>query len=220
MYRIPFNKPFIIGRELYYIAQTINSGHASGDGHYSKLCQSLIEQRIKGGRVLLTTSCTSALEMAALLADIEEGDEVILPSYTFTSTANAFLLRGARLVFTDVREDTLNIDERLIAATVSERTKAIVPVHYAGVACDMDHIMATARRTGCRVIEDAAQAVNAKYKGAYLGTIGDLATYSFHETKNFSCGEGGAIVVNDKELVERAEVVREKGTNRLQFFRG
>ncbi len=220
MYKIPFNKPFIVGKELYYMAQSVLSGHISGDGFYSKECEHLLEERLGAHRVLLTTSCTTALEMSALLCDLEEGDEVILPSYSFVSTANAFHLRGARLRFVDIRRDTLNLDERLIEDAITERTKVIVPVHYAGVACEMDSICEIAKRHGLFVVEDAAQGVAAKHKGSYLGTIGDLATFSFHETKNFICGEGGALVLNDDRFVERAEIIREKGTNRSQFFRG
>ncbi len=219
-YRIPFNKPFVIGRELDYMAEAVAGGQISGDGRFSKQCQKLLEDQFSANQVLLTTSCTAALEMAALLCGLEAGDEVILPSYTFVSTANAFALRGARLVFADIRPDTLNLDETLLEQAVTGRTRAIVPVHYAGVACDMDAINAIAKKHGLYVIEDAAQGVDATYKGAYLGTLGDFGTYSFHETKNFICGEGGALITNRDGFAERAEIIREKGTNRSQFFRG
>ena len=218
--RIPFNKPFIAGRELDFIHQAVQSGHLAGDGKFTALCHEWLEREFGAKKVLLTTSCTHALEMAALLCDIGPGDEVIMPSFTFVSTANAFVLRGARPIFVDIREDTLNIDESAIEGVVSERTKVIVPVHYAGVACEMDRILDVARRHGLRVVEDAAQGIGAKYKNRFLGTIGDIGAYSFHETKNLISGEGGAIVLNDDDLVERAEILREKGTNRSQFFRG
>jgi len=217
---IPFNRPFLAGKELYYIAQSVLSGQISGDGAFSRKCHDLMEQTFNSSKILLTTSCTSALEMAAILCDVQPGDEVILPSYTFVSTANAFYLRGAKLVFVDIRSDTLNIDEKRIEEVISERTRVIVPMHYNGVGCEMDSISEIAVRHNLRVVEDAAQAVNAKYKGRYLGTIGDFGTYSFHETKNFICGEGGAISINDADAVERAEIIREKGTNRSKFFRG
>ena len=217
---IPFNKPFIIGKELYYVAQSVLSGHTAGDGPYSRRCKEFLQERFSVAQVLLTTSCTSALEMAALLCDIAPGDEVVLPSYTFVSTANAFLLRGARPRFVDIRPDTLNLDETRLEEALSDRTVAIVAVHYAGIGCEMDVIMPLARQRGITVIEDAAQGVNARYRGAYLGTIGDMGAYSFHETKNFICGEGGAFVTDDPGLIQRAEIVREKGTNRPQFFRG
>ena len=218
--RIPFNRPFIAGKELFYISQAVLGGQLAGDGRFTRLCSEWMEQRFGARRVLLTHSCTAALEMAALLAGIEAGDEVVMPSYTFVSTANAFALRGARIRFVDVREDTLNIDENQVEAAIGTRTRAIVPVHYAGVAAEMDTICEIAGRHGLMVIEDAAQAVNSTYKGRYLGTIGPLATFSFHETKNFIAGEGGALVVNDERMVERAEIIREKGTNRSKFFRG
>ncbi len=218
--RIPFNRPFLVGKELYYIAQSVLSGHTAGDGMFTKKCHQLLEKKIAAKKVLLTHSCTAALEMAAILCRLEPGDEVILPSFTFVSTANAFYLRGAKLVFVDIRPDTLNIDETKIEQAVTERTKAIVPVHYAGIACEMDRIMEVARRHNLYVIEDAAQGVNAKYKNQYLGTIGDIGAFSFHETKNFICGEGGAIVLNNDRFIERAEIIREKGTNRSKFFRG
>lgn len=217
---IPFNRPFIAGKELYYISQAVLQGQLAGDGRFTALCAQWMEEQFSANRVLLTHSCTAALEMAALLCDIGPGDEVIMPSYTFVSTANAFALRGARIRFVDIRPDTLNIDESKIEEAITPRTKLIVPVHYAGVACEMDSIMETARGHNIRVVEDAAQGVNAKYRGRYLGTIGDLGCYSFHETKNFISGEGGALVVNDPEFIERAEIVREKGTNRTQFRAG
>ena len=219
-YRIPFNKPFIVGKELYYISQSVLQCQTSGDGLYTKKAQELMKRNFGACDILLTTSCTTALDLAAILADLKEGDEVILPSFTFSSTANAFLLRGARPVFVDCRRDTLNIDENLIESAITSRTRAIAPVHYAGVGCEMDAIAAIAQKHDLLVIEDAAQGVNARYKGRYLGTIGDIGAYSFHETKNFICGEGGAIVLNRPDVVERAEIVREKGTNRTRFFRG
>ena len=219
-YRIPFNKPFIVGKELYYISQSVLQCQTSGDGSYTKKAQELMKATFAAREILLTTSCTAALDLAAILADAKDGDEIILPSFTFSSTANAFLLRGARPVFVDCRRDTLNIDEKLIEAAITARTRAIAPVHYAGVGCDMDAISTIAQKHRLMVIEDAAQGVNAQYKGRYLGTIGDIGAYSFHETKNFICGEGGAIVLNRTELVERAEIVREKGTNRSRFYRG
>jgi dTDP-4-amino-4,6-dideoxygalactose transaminase len=217
---IPFNKPAIVGSELIYVGQAVAGGHASGDGPFTRRAQKLMEERFVARRVLLTTSCTAALEMAALLCGLGPGDEVILPSYTFVSTANAIALRGATPVFVDIRRDTLNIDERLIEAAVTSRTRAIFPIHYAGVACEMDEIIAIARHHDLLVVEDAAQGVFAQYKGRWLGTIGHLGCYSFHETKNFSCGEGGALVVNDPAFEARAEILREKGTNRSQFLRG
>jgi dTDP-4-amino-4,6-dideoxygalactose transaminase len=217
---IPFNRPYMTGKELWYIAQAHGRGHLAGDGGYTRLCNQWIEQRSGCARALLTHSCTAALEMAALLADMQPGDEVIMPSYTFVSTANAFVLRGAVPVFVDIRADTLNLDETLIEAAITPRTKAIVPVHYAGVGCEMDAIGEIARRRGLLVIEDAAQAVMSSYKGRPLGAIGDLAAISFHETKNLISGEGGALLVNNPRFIERAEVIREKGTNRSQFFRG
>jgi dTDP-4-amino-4,6-dideoxygalactose transaminase len=217
---IPFNKPCIVGSELIYVGQAVANGHASGDGPFTRRAQKLMEERFGAGRALLTTSCTSALELAALLCDFGPGDEVILPSFTFVSTANAVVLRGATPVFVDIRPDTFNIDERLIEAAITPRTRAIFPVHYAGVACEMDEIMAIARRHRLLVVEDAAQGVFAKYKDQWLGTIGDMGCFSFHETKNFSCGEGGALIINDPALEKRAEILREKGTNRSQFLRG
>jgi dTDP-4-amino-4,6-dideoxygalactose transaminase len=217
---IPFNRPFIVGKELYYMAQAVQRGQLAGDGQFTKKCNAWMEETFHARKVLLTHSCTAALEMAALLADIGPGDEVIMPSYTFVSTANAFALRGATIRFVDIRPDTLNLDETLIEPVITPRTKAIVPVHYAGVACQMDVIMAIAARHNLLVIEDAAQGVNSTFNGQYLGTIGHLGCYSFHETKNFICGEGGAIVINDPRSIERAEIIREKGTNRARFFRG
>ena len=217
---IPFNKPFLIGNELEYIRQAVEAGKLSGDGMFTRKCHQWLEQRYGFGKALLTTSCTDALEMAALLLRIAPGDEVIMPAYTFVSTANAFVLRGATIRFCDVREDTFNIDAEKAAALITPRTRAIVPVHYAGVACDMDELMALGARHGIAVVEDAAQAIDATYKGRPLGSIGQLATFSFHETKNVIAGEGGALVVNDLQYAERAEIIREKGTNRSQFFRG
>jgi dTDP-4-amino-4,6-dideoxygalactose transaminase len=216
----PFNRPYVVGPEYGYIADAIARGHSAGDGYYTEQCTKLLEARSGAHKVLLTTSCTSALELAALLLNIQPGDEVIMPSYTFVSTANAFVLRGAKPIFVDIREDTLNIDETLIEAAITPRTKAIVPVHYAGVGCEMDTILDIGRRHGIPIVEDAAQGVNATYKGRWLGTMGDIGTWSFHETKNVICGEGGAIVINNPDLVERAEILREKGTNRSQFMRG
>ena len=219
-YRIPFNKPFIVGKELYYVAQSVLSGHAAGNGPFTKKCHALMEEKFGARKILLTTSCSSALEMAAILCNIQAGDEVILPSFTFVSTANAFHMRGAKLIFVDIRSDTLNIDETKIEEAISDRTKIIVPVHYAGVSCEMEVIKNIAKQHNLVVVEDAAQAVNSKYKNRYLGTIGDLGTFSFHETKNFICGEGGAILINNEKYIERAEIVWEKGTNRSKFFRG
>jgi dTDP-4-amino-4,6-dideoxygalactose transaminase len=218
--KIPFNKPYMTGKELYYIAEAKFGNMLAGDGPFTKRCHQWLEQRTGCAKALLTHSCTAALEMAALLLDIEPGDEVIMPSFTFVSTANAFVLRGGVPVFVDIRGDTLNLDERLIEAAITPRTRAIVPVHYAGVACEMDTIMAIARRHGLKVVEDAAQGVMSSYKGRELGSIGDLGAYSFHETKNVISGEGGALLVNDPELALRAEIIREKGTDRSRFFRG
>lgn len=218
---IPFNKPFIIGKELSYIAQAVLvEMQTAGDGAFTRKCHAWLEQRLGCPRVLLTHSCTAALEMAAILCDIGPGDEVIMPSFTFVSTANAFVLRGGVPVFVDIRPDTLNIDERLIDAAVTGRTRAIVPMHYAGRACDMDAIGRIAGRHGLMVIEDAAQALLAGYRGKNLGTIGHLGCLSFHETKNIISGEGGALLINDTELISRAEIIREKGTDRGRFFRG
>lgn len=217
---IGFNKPFIVGKELYYIAQAVQNGHLSGDGPFTKKCNRWLEEHFNAEKVLLTHSCTAALEMAAILCDIQPGDEFIVPSYTFVSTVNAFVLRGGIPVFVDIRPDTMNIDEKLIKAAITPRTKVIVPVHYAGVGCEMDAIMEIAAQHNLLVVEDAAQGVCATYKDKYLGTIGHMGCYSFHETKNFISGEGGALVINDGRFFERAEIIREKGTNRSQFFRG
>ena len=218
---IPFNAPPVVGTEIEYMQSAMNSGKLCGDGGFTRRCQQWMEQRFGSKKVLLTPSCTASLEMAALLIDLQPGDEVIMPSYTFVSTANAFVLRGARIVFVDVRPDTMNIDETLIEAAITEKTRAIVPVHYAGVACEMDTIMALAAKHKLFVIEDAAQGVMSRYKGRALGTIGHIGCFSFHETKNYTAGgEGGATLINDASLVERAEIIREKGTNRSQFFRG
>lgn len=217
---IPFNKPYASGLEQGFIEDAISSAHLSGDGKYSKLCSQWLQINLVTPKALLTHSCTAALEMAAILADIQPGDEVIMPSYTFVSTANAFVLRGGVPVFVDIRLDTLNIDEAKIEQAITPRTKAIVPVHYAGVPCDMDAIMDIANRHNLLVIEDAAQGITSKYKGRNLGTIGHFGCLSFHETKNVICGEGGALLINDPGMIERAEIIREKGTNRSQFHRG
>jgi dTDP-4-amino-4,6-dideoxygalactose transaminase len=217
---IPFNKPYMTGKELDYIMQAHTNGHLSGDGPFTKRCSAWLEQKIGSRKALLTHSCTAALEMAAILLDLKAGDEVIMPSYTFVSTANAFVLRGAVPIFVDIRPDTLNIDETLIEQAITPRTKAICVVHYAGIACEMDTIMAIAQRHNLKVIEDAAQGIFSTYKGRALGSIGDLAALSFHETKNVISGEGGALLINDPALIERAEIIREKGTNRSRFFRG
>lgn len=217
---IPFNIPPYVGKEKDYISEAIASGKICGDGNFTKKCDQWLEERTGAQKALLTTSCTHATEMAALLCDIRPGDEVIMPSYTFVSTADAFVMRGGVPVFVDIRLDTLNIDEELIEEAITERTKAIVPVHYAGVSCEMDRIMEIARKHHLKVVEDAAQGVMSTYKGRALGTIGDYGCYSFHETKNYSMGEGGALLIRDKENVELAEIIREKGTNRSQFFRG
>jgi len=217
---IPFNKPFIVGKELYYISQSVLSGKIAGDGLFTKKCHELMEKQFGARKVLLTHSCTAALEMAAILCGVNNNDEVIMPSFTFVSTANAFYLRGCKIKFVDIRSDTLNIDENLIEAEISDSSKVIVPVHYAGVSCEMDTILSIARKHNLYVVEDAAQGVNAKYKNRYLGTIGDIGAYSFHETKNLISGEGGAIVINNEKFIERSEIIREKGTNRSKFFRG
>jgi dTDP-4-amino-4,6-dideoxygalactose transaminase len=217
---IPFNRPYATGKELIYAAEAQRNCHLSGDGPFTKRCQAWIEHQTGCAKALLTHSCTAALEMAALLLKIEPGDEVIMPSYTFVSTANAFVLRGARPIFVDIREDTLNLNETLIESAITPRTRAIVPVHYAGVACEMDAIVAIAERHGLKVVEDAAQGVMAHYKGRALGAIGDLGAYSFHESKNVISGEGGSLLVNDPTLAMRAEIIREKGTDRSCFFRG
>ncbi len=217
---ISFNIPPVTGREMIYIEQAIQAQKICGDGIFTKRCSKWLEESTGTAKALLTTSCTHATELAAILAGIKPGDEVIMPSYTFVSTANAFVLRGAEVVFVDIRPDTMNIDERLIEDAVTERTRAIVPVHYAGVSCELDTICEIAKRHGLYVIEDAAQGVAASYKGKALGTIGDYGCYSFHETKNYSMGEGGALLIHDAENIQRAEIIREKGTNRSQFFRG
>jgi dTDP-4-amino-4,6-dideoxygalactose transaminase len=220
-FRIPFNRPFIVGKELYNIAQAVIEYYRlSGDGEYTKRCQKWLEERLGCAKALLTHSCTGALEMAAIMADIGLGDEVIMPSFTFVSTANAFVLRGGVPVFVDIKPETLNIDENKIEEAITDRTKAIIPVHYAGVPCAMDEILDIARRFGLLVVEDAAQALLSTYKGRCLGTIGNLGALSFHETKNIISGEGGALLINEDRFVERAEIVWEKGTNRKKFFRG
>jgi dTDP-4-amino-4,6-dideoxygalactose transaminase len=217
---IPFNKPYVSGNEQKYIAQAIESGHLSGDGSFTKKCKTILEQALLAKSVLLTTSCTHALEMSALLLDLKPGDEVIVPSFTFVSTINAFILRGARSVFADIKRDTKNLDERTLEKLITPKTKAIVPVHYAGVGCEMDKIMSVAKANNIAVVEDNAHGLFGKFKGQLLGSFGELSTLSFHETKNFQCGEGGALVINKPELCERAEIIREKGTNRARFFRG
>lgn len=220
MSTIPFNQPFAVGKEFEYIRQAIKNVHTCGDGPFTKKCHAFLEQTLGVNKALLTTSCTHALEMAALLLNIQPGDEVIVPSFTFVSTVNAFVLRGAYPVFCDIRPDTLNLDENKLEKLITSRTKVIVPVHYAGVACEMDAIMEIAGRYGVAVVEDNAHGLFGKYKGKYLGTFGCLATQSFHETKNFNCGEGGALLINEPQYVERAEIIREKGTNRSRFYRG
>ena len=217
---IPFNIPPYVGKELDYVRQAVESHKICGDGQFTKKCSKWMEERFGAQKVLLTTSGTTALDMAALLCDIQPGDEVILPSFTFSSTATAFVLAGAKLVFVDVRPDTMNIDETKIEAAITDKTRVIVPVHYAGVACEMDTIMAIARKYNLKVVEDAAQGVMSTYKGKPLGTIGDFGCFSFHETKNYSMGEGGALIINDPAYNERAEIMREKGTNRSRFLRG
>jgi dTDP-4-amino-4,6-dideoxygalactose transaminase len=218
--KIPFNKPCFEGKEIVYIADAINRGHISGDGHFTKLCHRFFEENLGVKKAFLTTSCTHALEMAAILLDFKEGDEVIVPSFTFVSTVNAFVLHGARPVFADIRPDTLNLDERQVERLITPRTRAIVPVHYAGIGCQIDAICDIARRHKVEIIEDNAHGLFGKYKGKNLGTFGCMATQSFHETKNFTCGEGGALLLNDEKYIERAEIIREKGTNRSRFFRG
>jgi len=220
MIKIPFNKPGFVGNEQAYMAQAVANGQISGDGEFTRRCHAFLEHELGVAKALLTTSCTHALEMAALLLDIQPGDEVIVPSFTFVSTINAFVLRGARPVFADIRPDTLNLDETRLERLITPRTKAIVPVHYAGVGCEMDAILAIAARHGVPVVEDNAHGLLGRYKGRWLGTFGCLATQSFHETKNFTCGEGGALLINDPRFIERAEILREKGTNRSQMFRG
>jgi len=219
MIKIPFNRPVPLGRELEYAADAFQRGHISGDGHYTRRATEILEQEL-GARVLLTTSCTHALELAALLLNVMPGDEIIVPAFTFTSTINAFVLRGASPVFVDIRPDTLNVDEREVARVITRKTKAIVVVHYAGIACEMDSLVALAERHGVALIEDNAHGLFGRYKGKPLGTFGRLSTLSFHETKNFTCGEGGALVINDPTLYDRAEILREKGTDRSRFFRG
>lgn len=218
--KIPFNIPPVIGTEQAFVRDAINNRRLCGDNFYTKECNRLIEEKYHATKALLTPSCTHALEMAALLCDIKPGDEVIMPSFTFVSTANAFVLRGAKIVFADIRPDTQNIDEKLIEAAVTDKTRAIVPVHYAGVGCEMDYISALAREYSLKVVEDAAQGVNAFYKGMALGTIGDFGTYSFHETKNYTMGEGGAFIIRSESDIIRAEIIREKGTNRAEFLLG
>lgn len=217
---IPFNRPFISGKEPECVQQALTSWKISGDGAFTRKCHALLERELGIHKALLTTSCTHALEMAAFLLDIEPGDEVIIPSFTFVSTINAFVLRGARPVFVDIRPDTLNLDETQLERLITPRTRAIVVVHYAGVACEMDTVLQVAERHGVPVVEDNAHGLFGKYKGRYLGTLGCLATQSFHETKNFTCGEGGALLINDPRYIERAEIIREKGTDRSRFFRG
>ena len=217
---IPFNRSSLVGRELEYIFRAMAIGQIAGDQSFSQRCHAFLEAQLNVKRALLTTSCTHALEMSALLLRIQPGDEVIVPSFTFVTTANAFVLRGARPVFCDIRSDTLNLDESRLSALVTPRTRVIVPVHYAGVACEMDAILAIAADNGIQVVEDNAHGLFGTYRGKLLGTFGALATQSFHETKNFTCGEGGALLINDPALIERAEIVREKGTNRAKFFRG
>ncbi|MGB5759653.1 MAG: dTDP-4-amino-4,6-dideoxygalactose transaminase [Acidimicrobiales bacterium] len=218
--RIPFNKPYMTGRELYHIAQAVSFENIAGDGYFTQQCARFLESRFGVGSALMVTSCTAALEMAAMLCDLEPGDEVIMPSFTFVSTASAVMRAGGRPVFADIRPDTLNVDVDHVEQLINERTKALLPIHYAGVGCEMDRLMALADRHDLIVIEDAAQGVNAGYRGRALGTIGHLGCYSFHDTKNFVCGEGGALAVNDPEMIRRAEILRDKGTNRRQFWRG
>jgi dTDP-4-amino-4,6-dideoxygalactose transaminase len=218
--KIPFNKPFIVGKELNNIAQAVQYGNLAGDGPFTEKCSKWMEEQFKAKKVLLVHSCTAALEIAAILCDIKPGDEVIVPSFTFVSTANAFVLRGAKPIFVDIRSDTKNMDENMIEELITEKTKVIIPVHYAGVSCEMDKILALADKYNLLIVEDAAQGVCSTYKGKHLGTIGHLGCYSFHETKNFISGEGGALVINDDTFLERAEIIREKGTNRSKFFRG
>jgi dTDP-4-amino-4,6-dideoxygalactose transaminase len=217
---IPFNRIAVVGKEMEYMAEAVQNGHCSGDGPFTGRCQELLQRELNCGPVLLTTSCTHALEMAAMLLNLQPGDEVIVPTFTFVSSINAFVLRGAKPVFSDIRLDTLNLDETKLEGLITPKTRAIVVVHYAGVACEMDAIMAIANRHGIAVIEDNAHGLFGTYKGRPLGSIGAMATLSFHETKNYACGEGGALIVNDRQYAERAEILREKGTNRSQFFRG
>ena len=217
---LPFNRPYVTGRELDYIREAVSNAHLSGDGIFTRRCHAWLEREIGCHKALLTHSCTGALEMAALLADVRPGDEVVMPSFTFVSTANAFALRGAVPVFVDVRCDTLNLDERLISSAITPRTRAIVAVHYAGVGCEMDAIMTIARERNLLVVEDAAQSIGSTYKGQRLGQFGQLAATSFHETKNVMSGEGGALLINDGRFADRAEIIREKGTDRIRFLRG
>ena len=219
-YRIPFNKPTFTGNESRYIAEALERGQLSGDGPFSKRCHALLESSLGVHKALLTTNCTHALEMSAFLLDLQPGDEVIVPSFAFVTSANAYAVRGAKPVFVDVRPDTLNLDERLVERAITPRTKAILALHYAGIGCEMDALLALAKKRGLALVEDNAHGLYGKYKGRYLGTLGGLATQSFHETKNFTCGEGGALLVNDARLAERAEIIREKGTNRSRFLRG
>ena len=218
--RIPFNKASLTGREIDYLLESVAGGHISGDGPFTRRCQELLESLLGAPRVFLTTSCSDALELSALLLDVQPGDEVIVPSFTFVSTANAFALRGAKIVFCDIRPDTLNLDESALECLITPKTRVVVPVHYAGVGCSMDRIMELSARHGFAVVEDNAHGMLARYQERLLGSYGQLSTLSFHETKNLTCGEGGAIVINDAQLVERAEIHREKGTNRARFFRG
>lgn len=220
MQHIPFNKPYMTGKELWYISQAHHSSQLSGDGQFTKKCNKWLEMQLNCPKVLLTHSCTAALEISAILANLKLGDEVIMPSYTFVSTANAFVLQGAVPVFVDIRSDTLNIDEKLVETAITNKTRAIVAVHYAGVACEMNALQEIVKKYNLLLIEDAAQGLMASYQGQPLGSIGDLGCFSFHETKNITCGEGGALAVNCSEFMERAEIIREKGTNRSQFFRG
>jgi dTDP-4-amino-4,6-dideoxygalactose transaminase len=218
--KIPFNKPTFIGSEMQYVAEAVQRAHLAGDGYFTRQCHQFLESELGVSKALLTTSCTHALDMSAMLLDIQPGDQVIVPNFTFVSSINAFVLRGAVPVFADIRSDTLNLDETKLEALITPRTKAIVLVHYAGVACEMDTIMEIANRHGVPVIEDNAHGLFSKYKGKLLGTFGAMATQSFHETKNFTCGEGGALLINDPQYIQRAEIIREKGTNRSRFFRG
>lgn len=217
---VPFNRPFVAGKELFYIAQAVTFGNLGGDGHFTRQCSTFLKETFGSAEVLMTPSCTAALEMAAMLCELQPGDEVIMPSYTFVSTANAFVRQGATPVFVDIRPDTLNLNEALIEDAITDRTRVVVPVHYAGVGCEMDRIMNIAKRHNLLVVEDAAQAVNARYDRRYLGTIGHLGCYSFHETKNYICGEGGALAVNDERFLDRARIIRDKGTNRHAFLQG
>jgi len=220
MYKIPFNKPTIVGKELFYISEAIHNGYSAGDAGFTQKCHRLLESILNVPKVLLTTSCTHALEMSARLLDIQQGDEIIVPSFSFVSTANAFVLCGANIRFIDIRLDTLNLDENQLPDLISPNTKAVATMHYAGVGCEMDQILKIAEKHDLAVVEDNAHGLFGKYKGHYLGTFGTFGTQSFHETKNFICGEGGALIINDSKYVERAEIIREKGTNRSQFFRG